>query len=74
MRRWFAPEDLKIGDKFRVSLDEAIRLRDGSLLGPSEHSLESLWVEKKVETVFETDAVGSDPLTPRREDVVNPRC
>src|SRR5205807_3279483 len=28
VRCWYAPEDLKIGDKFRVRIDESIRLYD----------------------------------------------
>ncbi len=41
VRCWFAPEDLKIGDKFRVRIDESIRLYDKLLLVLSEHSLAS---------------------------------
>ncbi|HZP00539.1 MAG TPA: toll/interleukin-1 receptor domain-containing protein [Terriglobia bacterium] len=28
VRCWFAPEDLKIGDKFRKRIDESIRIYD----------------------------------------------
>ena len=36
VRCWFAPEDLKIGEKFRVRIDESIRLYDKLLLVLSE--------------------------------------
>jgi hypothetical protein len=52
VRCWFAPEDLKIGDKFRVRIDESIRLYDKLLLILSEHSVRSPWVETEVETAF----------------------
>jgi hypothetical protein len=55
VRCWFAPEDLKIGDKFRTRIDEAIRLHDKLLLILSEHSINSDWVEKEVETAFEKE-------------------
>jgi len=28
VRCWFAPEDLQIGDKFRIRIDESIRVYD----------------------------------------------
>jgi uncharacterized protein YjbI with pentapeptide repeats len=55
VRCWFAPEDLKIGDKFRVTIDETIRVYDKLLLVLSEHSVASDWVEKEVETAFEKE-------------------
>jgi hypothetical protein len=55
IRCWFAPEDLKIGEKFRVKIDEAIRVYDKLLLVLSEHSVQSEWVEKEVETAFEKE-------------------
>jgi hypothetical protein len=55
IRCWFAPEDLKIGDKLRPSLDEAIRLHDKLLVVLSENSVRSTWVEKEVETAFEKE-------------------
>jgi len=35
-RCWFAPQDLKIGDKIRDLIDESIKLRDKLLLILSE--------------------------------------
>jgi hypothetical protein len=55
VRCWFAPEDLKIGEKFRVRIDESIRLYDKLLLVLSENSVASQWVEKEVETAFEKE-------------------
>jgi hypothetical protein len=55
VRCWFAPHDLKIGDKLRQSLDEAIRLHDKLMVLLSEHSVKSTWVEKEVETAFEKE-------------------
>ncbi len=52
VRCWYAPEDLKIGEKFRVRIDQSIRLYDKLLLILSEHSVRSPWVEKEVETAF----------------------
>jgi uncharacterized protein YjbI with pentapeptide repeats len=55
VRCWFAPEDLKIGEKFRVGIDEAIRVHDKLLLLLSKHSVGSDWVEKEVEAAFEKE-------------------
>ena len=55
IRCWFAPEDMKIGDPIRQRIDEAIRLYDKLLLILSEHSIDSDWVEKEVETAFEEE-------------------
>ncbi len=55
VRCWFAPEDLKIGERFRSGIDEAIRVNDKLLLVLSEQSVQSRWVEKEVETAFEKE-------------------
>jgi hypothetical protein len=49
VRCWFAPEDLKIGDKIRPRIDEAIHLQDKLLLILSAFSVASDWVEHEVE-------------------------
>lgn len=49
VRCWFAPEDLKIGDRIRPRIDESIRLYNKLLLVLSEHSVASNWVEHEVE-------------------------
>jgi uncharacterized protein YjbI with pentapeptide repeats len=55
VRCWFALHDLKIGDKFRVEIDQAIRDYDKFLIVLSKHSVESDWVEKEVEAAFEEE-------------------
>jgi uncharacterized protein YjbI with pentapeptide repeats len=55
VRCWFAPEDLKIGDRLRPSFDEAIRVHDKLMVLLSDNSVSSPWVEKEVETAFEKE-------------------
>jgi uncharacterized protein YjbI with pentapeptide repeats len=55
VRCWFAPEDLKVGNKFRQRIDEAIHLQDKLLLLLSKHSIESTWVENEVEAALEKE-------------------
>jgi len=55
VRCWFAPEDMKIGDKFRSVIDESIRVYDKLLLVLSKHSIQSSWVEQEAETAFEKE-------------------
>ncbi len=62
VRCWFAPEDLKTGDKFRVEIDHKIRLHDKLLLIVSEDSINSAWVEKEVETAFEKEQETGEPV------------
>jgi hypothetical protein len=57
VRCWFAPEDMKIGQRIRPGLDEAIRKHDKLLLVLSEHSVASDWVETEVETAFARERV-----------------
>ena len=52
VRCWFAPHNLRIGDKILDEIDAAIRLRDKVLLILSEHSIESDWVEDEVTAGF----------------------
>ena len=69
VRAWFAPEDMKIGDRFRTRIDEAIHVHEKLLLVLSEASLESNWVEKEVETAFEKERMtGQTILFPVRLD------
>ncbi len=55
VRCWFAPEDLKIGDKTRVAIDNAIHIYDKLLLIISESSVNSQWVEQEVEKALEKE-------------------
>ncbi len=52
---WFAPHDMKIGDKIRQRIEDSIQEHDKLLLVLSEHSVESAWVESEVETAFEKE-------------------
>jgi hypothetical protein len=52
---WYAPEDLKIGDKIRSTIDQSIQSNDKLLLILSAHSIDSDWVEKEVEIAFEKE-------------------
>jgi len=55
VRCWFAPEDMKIGDKIRDTIEKTIRSYDKLLLIVSKHSINSAWVEKEVETALEEE-------------------
>jgi hypothetical protein len=69
VRCWFAPEDLKIGDKIRPRIDETIRSHDKLLLILSENSVESQWVEQEVETSLDQERQqGRTVLFPIRLD------
>ncbi len=71
VRCWFAPEDMKIGDKLKPTIDQAIRLRDKLLLILSENSINSSWVEKEVETALEEENNrGQTVLYPVRLDEI----
>jgi hypothetical protein len=45
LRCWFAPEDLKIGDRFQESIEESIRLFDKVMIVLSENSMKSRLME-----------------------------
>jgi hypothetical protein len=69
VRCWFAPEDVKIGDKFHGRIDDAIRVHDKLLIVLSENSVRSSWVEKGVEAAFEKERLcGCIVLFPIRVD------
>ena len=48
LRVWYAPADLKGGDKLKVQIDRAIQVHDRLLLVLSEHSMQSGWVETEI--------------------------
>jgi len=65
VRTWFAPEDLKIGDRFRSRIDESIRIHDKLVLILSANSVNSDWVETEVESAIEREQKeGKDVLFP----------
>ena len=55
VRCWYAPEDMKIGDKIRARIDDSIRMYDKLLIILSRYSIASDWAEKEVETAFEKE-------------------
>jgi hypothetical protein len=62
---WFAPEDLKIGDRFRPRIDEPISIHDKLVLILSANSVSSDWVESEVESALERERKeGRDVLFP----------
>lgn len=69
VRCWFAPEDLKIGDKFRTRIEESIRVYDKVMVVLSENSIRSPWVEEEVEAALEKERKQNKPaLFPIRLD------
>lgn len=52
---WFAPHDLKTGDKIRTQIYEAISENDKLLIVLSQHSIESLWVEEEVDVALDRE-------------------
>jgi hypothetical protein len=69
VRCWFAPEDLKIGDRLRPRIDETIHVYDKLLLVLSKASMASQWVEQEVETALARERQqGTTILFPVRID------
>jgi hypothetical protein len=62
VRCWFAPEDMKIGDKIRPTIDQSIRIHDKLLLVLSEHSMASQWVEHEVEHALDLEMERGEPV------------
>ena len=48
LRVWFAPEDIKGGEKLYEQVERAIQLHDRLLLVISEHSIQSEWVMTEI--------------------------
>jgi hypothetical protein len=55
LRCWFAPEDLKIGERFRERIQESIRVFDKVMIVLSEASVHSRWVEREVNAARERE-------------------
>jgi|ERR1041385_416123 hypothetical protein len=69
IRVWFAPEDLKIGDRFRSRIDQSIRIHDKLIVILTTESISSSWVENEVETAFARESKERrDVLFPIRLD------
>src|SRR5262249_24643071 len=67
VRCWFAPEDIKIGDRIRDTIDQQIRLRQKLLVILSSASIASPWVEDEVEAALEEERT-----SPERRTVLTP--
>jgi hypothetical protein len=72
VRCWFAPEDLRWGEKLRAGIDESIRKQDKLLLILSQGSISSSWVEQEVETALakEHDEAQAIVLPIRLDDFI----
>jgi len=55
LRVWFAPEDLKTGDRFQERIEESTRLYDKVMIVLSEASVQSRWVEREVNAASERE-------------------
>jgi hypothetical protein len=56
VRCWFAPEDIRGGEKLYDQIDQAIRLHDKLLLVLSEHSIHSQWVMTEIRRARKAEA------------------
>ena len=52
---WFASEDMRIGERIRYIIDEALLNSDKFLIILSNNSIHSQWVEHEVELAFEKE-------------------
>ena len=55
LKVWFAPEELKIGDRFEERIEESIRMYDKTMIILSEASVRSRWVEREVNAARERE-------------------
>jgi hypothetical protein len=56
VRCWFAPEDIRGGEKLYDQIDQAIRLHDKLLLVLSDHSIHSEWVTTEIRRARKAEA------------------
>ena len=69
VRCWFAPEDLKIGDRFQERIEESVRVYDKVMIVLSDASVKSRWVEREVNAAMEREGRENRPfLFPIRID------
>jgi len=69
IRCWFAPQDLKTGEKIRPAIDEGIVLSDKLLLVLSTNSVKSKWVRIEVQKALERELeTNKDIIFPIRLD------
>ncbi|PWU11312.1 MAG: hypothetical protein C5B51_02905 [Terriglobia bacterium] len=55
LRVWFAPEDMKIGDRFQERIEESVHLYDKVMIILSEAAVQSHWVEREVNAARERE-------------------
>ena len=63
VRCWFAPEDMKIGDHIRDTIDQQIRLREKLLIILSAASIASTRVEDEIEAALEEERTSPERRT-----------
>ncbi|MGA2981633.1 MAG: toll/interleukin-1 receptor domain-containing protein [Terriglobales bacterium] len=70
VRCWFAPHDLRIGDRFQEVIERSIRVYEKLLIILSESSVNSDWVEREVQAAIEKErrSPGDTVLLPIRLD------
>lgn len=64
---WYAPENLQAGEKFSVSIMEAVQSREKVLVVLSKHSLKSNWVRQEVMLALQKEGKG-------KKEVLLPIC
>lgn len=64
VRCWFAPHNMRTGDRIRDTIDEQIRVHDKLLLILSESSVESNWVDNEVEAAMDKEKNRKSVLFP----------
>jgi hypothetical protein len=57
LRVWYAPEEMKGGEKLYEQIDRAIQLHDRLLLALSEHSMNSEWVMTEIRRARRTELI-----------------
>ena len=55
LRVWYAPEDMKGGEKIHEQLEEAIRLYDKLLVVLSQESMTSTWVRREIRSALKRE-------------------
>ena len=66
---WYAPENMKAGEKFPLSITEAVQSREKVLVVLSKHSLQSDWVRREVALARQKEGNGKrEVLIPIRLD------
>ena len=62
VRCWLAPKDLRIGERFRLRIDESIRIHDKLLVILSANSIQNPWVGEEVEAALEKERNRKNPV------------